>query len=157
MTRHDVLGLGAALAVCYGAAAVGAQFTPGAWYAQLSKPSWTPPGWVFAPVWTVLYAVMAVAAWGVWRARATSEVVVLALCIFAVQLILNTLWSWLFFGLRRADLAMLDIALLWGAIVATVIAFWQVRAWAGALLIPYLVWVSFAAALNWQIWRLNTA
>ena len=109
---------------------------------------------VFAPVWTVLYGLMAVAGWLVWKAGATARTRA-ALTLFAVQLVLNTAWSWLFFGLERADLALLCIVLLWGAILATTLAFRRVRPLAAALLLPYLVWVSFAAALNFEIWRLN--
>lgn len=154
MNRRDLLGLIAALAVCFGAAAVGSQFMPGAWYAGLEKPPWTPPGAVFGPVWTVLYAMMAVAAWLVWKRRAVTAVGP-ALVLFVIQLALNAAWSWLFFGLERPDLALIDIAVLWAVILATTALFWRVRPLAGWLLLPYLAWVSFAAALNWQIWRLN--
>ncbi|HEX6307718.1 MAG TPA: TspO/MBR family protein [Longimicrobiales bacterium] len=154
MNRRDLLGLVVALAVCFGAAAVGAQFMPGPWYDQLAKPAWTPPGAVFGPVWTVLYALMAVAAWLVWKRRRDAPVG-FALAMFALQLVLNAAWSWLFFGLERPDLALVDIAVLWCAILVTTIAFWRVRPVAGGLLLPYIAWVTFAAALNWQIWQLN--
>jgi translocator protein len=149
------LGLVAWLALCYGAAAVGAQFMPGAWYQELAKPSWTPPGWLFAPVWTILYGMMAVAAWLVWRPRGFAGAPT-ALSLFLVQLVLNTTWSWLFFGLQRPGLAMIDIAALWIAIASTAAAFWGPSRVAALLLIPYLAWVSFAAALNFSIWRLNS-
>lgn len=154
MTRRELLGLVVFLILCYGAASIGARFTPGPWYAGLAKPGWTPPGAVFAPVWTILYGLMAVAGWLVWKAGATARTRA-ALAVFAVQLVLNTAWSWLFFGLERPDLALLCIVLLWAAIVATITAFWRVRPLAGGLLLPYLIWVTFAAALNFQIWRLN--
>jgi benzodiazapine receptor len=147
----SALGLGGWLVLCFGAAAVGARFTPGAWYAGLRKPRWTPPDRLFAPVWTVLYAMMAVAAWLVWRETGLSR----EIALFAVQLALNALWSWLFFGLHRPGAALADIGALWLAILLTHLAFEHVRPLAGWLLIPYLAWVSFAAALNAALWRLN--
>ena len=124
------------------------------WYADLAKPSWTPPGQVFGPVWSILYASMAVAAWLVWRqsgwAGARGP-----LALFAGQLGLNVAWSWLFFGLQSPGLACLDILLLLAAILATLIAFWRRSIAAGALLLPYFVWVGFATALNLAIWRMN--
>ena len=146
-----------ALLLCYGAAAVGGLFGAGGqsgWYAELAKPSWTPPSWLFGPVWTVLYGMMAVAAWLVWlrrRRRPTAA----PLAAFAVQLAFNAAWSPLFFGLHRPDLAFADIVLLWLALVATVWLFLRRSALAGLLLVPYLLWVSFATALNFAIWRLN--
>ena len=154
MTRREWLGLGASLILCYGAAAVGAQFTPGDWYAQLTKPDWTPPNGVFGPVWTILYGMMAVAAWLVWKDRGISRAR-LGLGLFGLQLALNVAWSWLFFGLQRPGTAMVEITLLWAAILATIIAFRRVCQVAGTLLLPYLMWVTFAAALNLEIWRLN--
>lgn len=154
MKRRDWLGLVAFLALTFGAAAIGSQFMPGEWYARLAKPAWTPPSSVFGPVWTLLYALMAVAGWLVWRERGLAGARV-ALSLFVLQLALNAAWSWLFFGLQRTGAAMVDIVLLWLAIVATAIAFRQVRRLAAVLLLPYLLWVSFASALNFAIWRLN--
>lgn len=151
------IGLILFLAASYAAAAIGSAFTVPAvdpWYQELVRPSWTPPDWIFGPVWTVLYATIGISAWLVWLegglrgARA-------AMSVYAVQLVLNALWSVLFFGLRRPDLALIDIVLLWVSIVATVVLFWRKRAVAGWLLVPYLAWVSFAAALNFAIWQLN--
>lgn len=142
------------LVLSFAAAAFGAQFAPGAWYDQLDKPSFNPPSWVFGPVWTVLYVLIAVAAWLVWDRRAEAAVA-LPLAAWGVQLVLNALWSWLFFGLERPGLAFAEILVLWLAILATVVLFWRLRPVAGALLIPYLAWVSFAAVLNGAIWRLN--
>lgn len=142
------------VAVVFAAALVGSRFPPGEWYAGLTKPSWNPPSWVFAPVWTALYLAIAVAAWRAWRAAGFAEQPG-TWALFAVQLALNAAWSWLFFGLQRPDLALLDIAALWLAIAATTAAFWQADRLAGALFVPYLAWVSFAAVLNWTIWRLN--
>jgi benzodiazapine receptor len=147
----SALALGGWLVVCFGAAAVGARFRPGAWYAGLRKPGWTPPNWLFAPVWTLLYATMAVAAWLVWRETGLSR----EIGVFVVQLALNAAWSWLFFGLKRPGLALADIVALWLAIFLTHLAFAHVRPLAGWLLIPYLAWVTFAAALNAALWRLN--
>jgi translocator protein len=124
------------------------------WYVELSKPSWTPPSWVFGPAWTMLYIMMAVAAWLVWRKGYTADVR-LALTLFAVQLLVNGLWSYLFFGLRWPGGALVDIAVLWVAIAATAIAFARVSQPATWLMLPYLAWVSFAMALNLEIWRRN--
>lgn len=143
------------LALTYGVAAIGgASSGPDEWYQNLAKPSWTPPPWVFGPAWGLLYTLMAVAAWLVWR-QAGQTPVVLPLGLYALQLVLNGLWSLLFFGLHSPGLAMIDIVLLWFAIVATTYAFWQVSTAAGILLLPYLMWVSFASTLNYAIWRLN--
>jgi tryptophan-rich sensory protein len=121
---------------------------------QLVLPSWAPPPSVFGPVWTVLYALMAIAAWLVWRIggfRAAR----MALILFLAQLAINALWSWLFFGWHLGGLAFADVLALWALIVATLISFWRVRPLAGALLIPYLAWVSFASVLNYAVWQLN--
>ena len=150
-TADSAIGLVGWLVLCFGAAGVGARFKPGAWYAALRKPSWTPPGWLFAPVWTLLYAMMAVAAWLVWRETGLSR----EIGLFVLQLALNAAWTWLFFGLKRPGLALADIVLLWLAILATHLAFEHVRPLAGWLLIPYLAWVTFAAALNGAVWWLN--
>ena len=143
--------------VCFAAAAVGARFTspnvPG-WYANLAKPSWTPPSWVFGPVWSVLYLLMAISAWQVWR-RTGLRTAMVPLALFGIQLVLNVAWSGLFFGLRRPGAALIEIVLLWVAILATMIAFRQRSALAGWLMLPYLAWVSFAVALNLAIWNLN--
>lgn len=146
-----------ALAVFLGgvaaAAAFGAAFEPGAWYAGLRKPPLTPPDAVFPPVWTALYAAIAVAGWLVWRRRRPGEFAPLAL--WGAQLVLNALWSLLFFGLERPGLALLEIALLLALVVATTAAFLRVRPLAGALFAPYAAWVAFAAYLNAGIWLLN--
>lgn len=127
----------------------------GDWYAALHKPSWNPPPWVFGPAWTFLYITMAVAAWLVWREggwKAQRR----ALGLFIVQWFLNALWTPLFFGAHLPGVAFGEIVLLWLAIAATLVAFWRVKKAAGLLLVPYLAWVSFAAALNFSIWRLNS-
>jgi len=139
--------------VCFAVAAFGAQFAPGVWYAALAKPSFNPPDWIFGPVWTVLYAMIAVAGWLAWRRTGTVRTPVLG--IYAAQLVLNGAWSWLFFGLHRPGLAFAEILVLAAAIVVNVVLFWKERPLAGALLLPYLAWVSFAAVLNFALWRLN--
>lgn len=133
---------------------MGGLFMPGEWYASLQKPSWNPPGWIFGPVWTALYTMMAAAAWMVWR-RGGWEKQRKPLLVFLVQLALNTLWTPLFFGLHQPGLAFAEIVLLWLAIVATIVVFRPVSGAAMLLLVPYLAWVSFAAALNFTLWRLN--
>jgi tryptophan-rich sensory protein len=122
------------------------------WYPTLDKPGWTPPAVLFGPVWTVLYVMMAIAAWVVWRDGKTPRT---ALVLFFFQLLLNVAWSFLFFGLRMPGLALIDIFILWFAILATIIAFAFNSRAAALLMIPYLAWVSFAVALNAAIWRLN--
>jgi translocator protein len=141
------------IATAFAAAAVGGLFTPGEWYAQLVKPSWNPPAWLFAPVWTLLYISIGVSGWLVWRR--TGLLINAAFSVFVAQLVLNGLWSWLFFGLHRPDLAFIDIVLLWASILTTLLLFWRVTWVAGALLIPYLAWVSFATVLNFTLWQLN--
>jgi benzodiazapine receptor len=152
----QIAGLAAWLVVTFVAAAIGAaaSVNAGPFYAQLVRPAWAPPGWLFGPVWTALYLAMGVAAWLVWRA-AGFRTARAALTLFLIQLALNALWSWLFFGWQRGALAFADILLLWVLIVATVIAFRRVQPLAGWLLVPYLLWVSFAAVLNHAVWQLN--
>ena len=150
----DIIALAISIVLVAGAASFGALFSPGDWYAGLVKPSFNPPNWIFGPVWTALYFMMAVAAWLVWRRRDTQPVT-LALAVYLAQLALNALWSWLFFGLHAMGAAFLDICLLWLLILATLVLFWRVHRWAGALLAPYLAWVGFAAVLNFALWQLN--
>jgi tryptophan-rich sensory protein len=123
-------------------------------YGQLAKPQWAPPASIFGPVWTVLYLLMAVAAWLVWRSRGF-EGAPIALALFLVQLVVNAFWSWLFFAWRQGLLALADIGVLLVLIVATIAAFWRIRPLAGALLLPYLAWVVYAAVLNYRVWQLN--
>lgn len=151
---RSVLALAGWMAFAFSAAALGGLFRPGEWYAGLQKPAWNPPSWVFGPVWTALYTMMAVAAWLVWR-RGGFAVQRRALSLFLVQLLFNALWSPLFFGLKQPGLAFVDLVLLWLALAATVLAFGKARPLAGALLVPYLAWVTFAGALNFSLWRLN--
>lgn len=140
-----------------GAGLLGSIFTAGSvggWYAALSKPAWTPPSAIFGPVWSALYLLMAVAAWLVWR-RGGFAAHPAALGLFAAQLALNAGWSLVFFGLRMPGAAFAEILVLWALILATLIAFRRAAPLAGWLLAPYLVWVTFASALNLAIWRLN--
>jgi benzodiazapine receptor len=153
-TLQLILGAVVWLGLTFGAAGLGARFLPDEWYRQLAKPTWTPPNAVFAPVWTSLYLLMAVAAWLVWKRYGVAGAVV-PLALFILQLILNAAWSWLFFGRHRPQAAFFDIVVLWVVILATLISFWQLEPLAGILLIPYLAWVSLATALNWTIWRMN--
>jgi benzodiazapine receptor len=144
--------------LCFGAGAVGGLATATgleSWYATLNKPSWNPPGWLFGPVWSVLYLAMAVAAWLVYRKAGNLSAAATPLAIFGVQLLLNALWSFVFFYWQRPGWAFVEIVVLWVAILVTVIAFFPRSPLAGALLLPYLAWVSFAAGLNLTIWRLN--
>lgn len=145
------------LAFCAAAVGAAASVQAGSFYAALTRPDWAPPAGWFGPVWSVLYAAMGVASWLVWRTAGGIGPARGALGLFVLQLMLNALWSWLFFGWHLGAAAMADIAVLWIAIVCTVVAFWRIRPLAGALLLPYLAWVSFAAALNWAVWRMNPA
>jgi len=144
----------AASAVAQGLGAWMTSWTLTTWYPTLIKPTWTPPGWVFGPVWTGLYLLMAVAAWLVWKERA-SRPVGTALTLYGLQLVLNVAWTGLFFGLRDTGAGLIGIVALWLAAATTLVAFSLVRPLAGWLLGPYLAWLSYAAALTWAIWRLN--
>lgn len=149
-----VLGLVGWLGIVFVAAWMGSRYMPGEWYASLAKPSWNPPNGIFGPVWSVLYILMGVAAWLVWR-RAGFSGAGPALVLFLAQLVLNALWSYLFFGRQRPDLALLDIVALWSAIVLVTVLFWRVHRGAGMMMVPYVAWVSFASFLNLVLWRLN--
>jgi tryptophan-rich sensory protein len=154
--QKQILGLIGWLVVSFAVFAVGAAASIQAksFYGQLTQPTWAPPPWVFGPVWSVLYVMIAIAAWLVWRCGGFRSQRI-ALSVYFGQLVLNALWSWLFFAWHLGAAAFVDIVLLWVLIVATLIAFWRVRPLAGTLFIPYLLWVSFAAVLNYSIWRLN--
>ena len=151
------LGLIAFILVCLGTAALGAWATTpeiDGWYQTLAKPSWNPPSYVFGPVWTTLYVMMAIAAWMVWK-PAGYRGAPGALALFAAQLLLNLAWSWIFFAWHQPGWAFVDIVLLWAVLLATTVAFFRQSQIAGWLLVPYLAWVSFASVLNFTIWRLN--
>ena len=155
-TRQQVIGLIAWLAVCFVAAAIGgiASIQAASFYAQLVRPEWAPPAAWFGPVWTTLYTLMGIAAWLVWHVGGFAAARA-ALSVFLVQLVLNALWSWLFFRWKLGALAFAEVVVLWLLIAATLAAFWRVRKAAGALLLPYLLWVGFATALTFSVWRLN--
>jgi tryptophan-rich sensory protein len=155
--KRQTVGLVVLIALCFAASGVGGAVTYPqieSWYATLAKPSWNPPNWVFGPVWSALYLSMAVAAWLVWRQGGFARAM-LPLALFGVQLVLNVLWSCLFFGLQNPGLAFVGVMLLWAGIAATMVTFWQRSVVAGILFVPYLAWVTFASVLNFTIWRLN--
>ena len=139
------------LASCVAAGTTGAAFKPGDWYAALQKPVWTPPDWAFPVVWTTLYLLMSYSAMRVALLPGAG----MALALWGLQLALNTLWTPIFFGLRRMREGFLVILALWAAVAGTVWSFGQVDGLAGALMLPYLLWVSIAAALNFSVWRMN--
>ncbi len=155
--NRDLGGLAIWFLVCFSVAGLGGYWTSlglGPWYDGLHKPSWTPTNGIFGPVWSVLYALMAVSAWLVWRRRGFADGW-LPLFLFGSQLALNLVWSGLFFGIRQPGLAFGEIVLLWASILATLLVFARTSRLAAGLLAPYLVWVTFASALNYAIWRLN--
>jgi tryptophan-rich sensory protein len=156
-TAINVLGLGVFIILCFAAAGLGAAVTSssvGGWYQTLRKPTATPPDWVFGPVWTALFLLMAISAWLVWK-QETWRNSRGPLALFVLQLALNVAWSAIFFGLRNPGFAFAEIIVLWLAIAATAIVFRRRSPLAGALLLPYLAWSTFAAWLNFAIWRMN--
>jgi benzodiazapine receptor len=138
-------------AIVFAAAAFGSMFSPDAWFSHQRKPSWQPPDWLFGPVWTALYTFIAIAGWLVYRRVEFG----LPLAVWLIQLILNAVWSWLFFGIHRPDLALIDMGLLLVAIVACIVLFSRVSFTATALMVPYALWVAYAMSLNFAFWRLN--
>jgi tryptophan-rich sensory protein len=152
----QIAGIVSWLVITFIAAAIGGagSINAGSFYDQLALPQWAPPSSLFGPVWTLLYALMGIAAWLVWRVDGffASRG---ALTLFLIQLVPNALWSWLFFVWKFGMLSLANIVLLWILILATMVFFRRVRPMAGALLLPYLLWVSFATALNYSIWKLN--
>jgi len=154
---QSVLGLIGWVVLCFTAAGVGSSFTLpqiDTWYAQLEKPSFNPPNWIFGPVWSTLYLMMAVAVWRVWKNAGWTNAPH-SLGVWCFQLLLNTTWSVLFFGLENPELAAVDIVVLWVSILITTAAFWRHDRLAAALMVPYLLWVTFAAVLNFSIATLN--
>ncbi len=152
------IGLAVFIVACLGAGGLGAIATTPeieGWYKTIEKPSWNPPDYVFGPVWTTLYVMMAVAAWLIWKPEGY-QAAAMPLTLFAIQLALNIAWSWIFFGAHRPGFASAEIVILWLAILATTVAFFKRSQLAGWLMAPYLAWVSFACVLNFTIWRLNT-
>jgi translocator protein len=155
---NEMKQLIASLAICLAVGLLGSLITSPAiptWYAELNKPTFNPPSWVFGPVWTILYILMAVAAWLIWRQGRPTEGVKLALALFALQLALNLLWSFIFFGCHSPLYAYVEIMLLWLAIVFTIISFTRLSHPAAWLMFPYLLWVTYASLLNYAIWKLN--
>lgn len=132
-------------------ASFGAAFQPGEWYVGLAKPAWTPPNWLFAQVWTILYAMIAIAGWMAWRWLGASRL----FTVWVVALLLNAAWSWLFFGRHWIGAALIDIVALWCAIAAFMVLAWRPARAASLLFAPYLLWVGLAAVLNLRIWQLN--
>lgn len=152
------IGLVVFILVCLGAGGLGAIATTPeieGWYKTIEKPSWNPPDYVFGPVWTTLFVMMAIAAWMVWKPEGI-KAAAMALTLFAVQLVLNVAWSWIFFGMHQSGWAFVEIVILWLAIVGTTVAFFRCSKIAGWVMLPYLAWVSFASVLNFTIWRLNS-
>lgn len=152
--QSQVVGLVGWLLVTFSAAGVGAAASVDAasFYAQLNKPSWAPPAWLFGPVWSALYSLMGVSAWLVWRSSPPNRA---ALALYAAQLAANALWSWLFFEWHRGALAAVEVLVLLALIGCTVFAFWRSSRSAAVLLVPYLAWVSFASLLTWSVWQRN--
>lgn len=142
------------LIICFAAAWVGSLATPGQWYAELEKPPFNPPDWMFAVIWTILYLLMAVAAWMVWKRKGFPGAAV-PLTLFFIQLGLNVAWPWIFFSLQAPGWAFAEIILLWFSLLLTMSSFWIENPPAGALLVPYLGWISYAALINYTIWRMN--
>lgn len=150
----SMVGLVVSVGITFSAAFIGSRFPVDEWYAALTKPAWNPPNWIFGPVWGLLYLLMAIAAWLVWRESGFSGAG-LPLAIFGIQLVLNAAWSWIFFGLHALGIALVEILILWAAILWTMLAFWKVSPISGVLLVPYLLWVTFASFLNFNLWSLN--
>lgn len=158
MTPKNIVKLVASLAFAYIAAAVGSTFTMpaiSAWYATINKPFFNPPNWIFAPVWTLLFTLMGVALFLIWKDGIKENPRQTAFWVFLVHLVVNILWSYVFFGLRNFSGGFLVIIVLWLMILYLVIKFWSIKKSAGILLLPYLFWVSFASILNYSIWVLN--
>jgi benzodiazapine receptor len=152
-----ILKLVLALVICFAAAGIGGFATAtgvNSWYMTLNKPSFNPPNWLFGPVWSLLYTMMAIALWGIWKQPA-SVAVSTAMTWFFIQLALNCLWSFSFFYFESPAIGLVTIILMWAAILITILKFWPIQAWTAYLLIPYLLWVSFATLLNAAIWWLN--
>lgn len=155
MTRGNAtnwIGLLAFITVVAAVSLSASQFRPGDWYAGLAKPPWTPPNWVFAPVWTLLYVMIAVAGWRAWLKAGVAS---LPLALWALQMIFNGAWSWLFFGRHEIGLALADLNAMWIALLGFIAATWRIDRPAALLFLPYLAWVGYAGALNAAIWRLN--
>jgi benzodiazapine receptor len=152
-TLRNALALAGFVLITFCAPLLSVGFMPGTWYAALMKPAWNPPSWIFGPAWTLLYTLMAVAAWLVWKRVGFSR----PLAFYFVQLALNAAWTPIFFGAHQLGWALVEIILLWVMISLTLLSFRRVTPTAGWLFVPYLAWVSFATVLNFTLWRLNPA
>lgn len=158
MNKNNIFKLIIAIGISEAAGIIGSIFTASSiptWYATLARPELSPPNWVFGPVWTMLFALMGIAAFLIWQKGINHRDVKVALSVFGIQLILNTLWSIVFFGLQNPGAAFMEIIVLWVAILATIIMFAKISRVAAWLLVPYILWVTFAGYLNYSIWMLN--
>jgi len=158
MDKNKILKLIAAILVCEIAGGIGSLFTAPSiptWYASIQKPAFNPPNWIFAPVWTTLFLLMGISLYLIWEKGLEKKEVKMAFSVFGIQLALNVIWSILFFGLQSPFFAFVEIVLLWIAILVNIIFFYRISKWAGILLIPYIMWVSVAAFLNYSVWVLN--
>lgn len=155
-TGYQILGLLFWIALCFATAATGAwaSMEASSFYGSLTQPDWAPPAWIFGPVWTTLFAMMAVSSWLVWR-KGGLKANAIPLGLFVAQLVLNGLWSWLFFAWHLGGSALADLVVLWMLILGTILAFWRVSRPAALLLVPYIAWVTFAGFLNFSVWQLN--
>jgi len=158
MTKNNLFKLVFSILICQGVGIAGALWTApnvDTWYAGLTKPSFTPPAWVFGPVWTLLYLMMAVSVWLIWTKGLHAPGVRKAVFLFCLQLVVNGCWSFLFFGIRSPLAGLINICLLWWLIGLTIILFYRIHKSAGMLLVPYGIWVGFALVLNFSLWQLN--
>lgn len=157
-TSAQIVGLFGWLLVSFATGGIGglASVNAAGFYGQLAQPAWAPPAWLFGPVWSLLFVLMGIAAWLVWRVHGFRNARP-ALTLYAMQLLANALWSWLFFAWHQGALAFAEVLLLWLLIAATIASFWRLQRLAALLLVPYLAWVTFAALLNFTLWRLNPA
>lgn len=158
MARRDWLALAGFIVLCVGVGMLSGLAVSTSvidWYPTLNKPSWNPPPWLFGPVWTILYVMMGIAAFLVWRKAGGLAAMGAALVLFLLQLALNGLWSVIFFGLRSPGMAFGEVILFWFILVLTIVAFFRRSRGAGLLMLPYLAWVSFASVLNFTIWQMN--
>lgn len=157
--NQKIISLIIAILICEGAGGIGSIFTSAkipTWYAGVIKPSFNPPNWIFGPVWITLFLMMGISVWLIWQKGIQNQEIKIALAVFAFQLILNIVWSLIFFGLQSPGRALIEIIFLWLAILVTIFRFFPLSSLAAWLLVPYLLWVSFAAVLNFSIWRLNS-
>ena len=155
---NNIIKLILSIIICEGAGIFGSIFTTksvGGWYSTINKPSFNPPGWIFGPVWILLYLLMGISVFIIWSKFNDHNLFKSAIVIFSIQLLLNVFWSFLFFGQKSPLLAFIEIIFLWIAILITIIVFYKLNHLSSYLLIPYILWVSFAAFLNYSIWRLN--